>query len=85
MLGLLAMLGCLLAASLLHAHETGLHDIDHTCISCELEEILSHAAVPSSPLALKTQPVESKTAAYTTYTYTISQPFSSIRAPPLHF
>jgi len=74
-----------LAASQLHAHETGLHDIDHACISCDLEDVFSHGAIPSSPFSLKTQPVESKTAAYTTYTYTISQSFSSIRAPPLHF
>jgi len=42
------MLSCLIAASQLHAHEAGLHDVEHACISCDLEDIVSHGAVTSS-------------------------------------
>jgi len=84
LLGMLAMLGCLLAATQLHAHEAGLHDIDHACISCDLEDVLSHGAVPALLFSLNAQPAESVITAYITHAYTVSQSFSSIRAPPLH-
>ena len=82
---MLAMLGCLLAASQLHAHEAGLHDVDHACISCDLEDIVSHGAVPVSTFALKTDVQSSDVVFYRSYTFTPAFSFSSIRAPPLHF
>ena len=82
---MLAMLGCLLAASQLHAHEAGLHDVDHACIGCDLEDIVSHGAIPASAFALKTDVQSSDVIVYTGYAFTLPLSFSSIRAPPLHF
>ena len=84
LLGLLAISGVLLAASQLHVHETGLHDIDHACISCDLKDLVSHGAVPVSLFFLNAQQTEGEKTAYTEYYHTVSCSFGSIRAPPLH-
>jgi len=78
------MLGCLLAATQLHAHETGLHDIDHGCISCDLEDVLSHGAVPETVFSLKADMHIAEVAFYAGYNHSARSSFISIRAPPLH-
>ncbi|MFC1536701.1 hypothetical protein ACFL19_00440 [Pseudomonadota bacterium] len=84
LLSTIAMLGCLMAASQLHAHESGLHDIDHACISCDLEDVVSHGAVTSAIFSLEMALQESEDVAYASHACTSLLSFSSIRAPPSH-
>jgi thiamine monophosphate kinase len=77
------MLGCLLAATQVHAHQSGLHDINHTCISCDLEDIAAHGAAPTATFALAVQASDIEVHLYTSCVSATHLSFSSIRAPPL--
>ncbi|MDT8376284.1 MAG: hypothetical protein RQ867_06020 [Mariprofundaceae bacterium] len=83
LLNMLAMLGCLLAASQLHAHETGLHDVDHACISCDLEDITAHGVAPTATFALADRTSDVEVCSYTACASVPHLSFTSIRAPPL--
>lgn len=77
------MLASLLAASQLHAHETGLHDANDHCISCSFEDISAHGSAPANPLVLQSGIVDNPLFFSVDYTYTAHAFFGAIRAPPL--
>lgn len=81
-LGMLAMFGCLLAASQLHAHESGIHDQNHTCISCDIDDITAHGAAPANSLLLQKKAIEGVELRYAiSVSYQLAV-HSAIRAPP---
>jgi len=84
LLGMLALIGCLLAASTLHTHEPGLYDVGHTCVSCDLEELNAHGALPAMAPRLPDSFNAEKpcTVCRSVNLFAIQQ--SSIRGPPHH-
>ena len=83
LLSVFAMLASLLAASQLHAHETGIHDANHSCISCDVEDIAAHGSAPASPLILQPRIADDQRFISVDYAYTVHAFFGAIRAPPL--
>ena len=82
LLSMVALLGCLLAASQLHAHEAGLHDIDHICLSCDLEDVASHGIAPENLSSLTVLLQDSLATSQNRCFKVLCQSFSQIRAPP---
>lgn len=82
LLNMLAMLGCLLAASQLHAHETGLHDVDHACISCDVEDIAAHGAAPTAFFLFQQQLLTTEVFVCLSSLPVQVTAFGTIRAPP---
>ncbi len=76
------MLGCLLAASQLHAHEFGLHTLNHTCISCDIDDITAHGAAPASSLLLQKHLFEGVDLSSASNVSCQLLTLSAIRAPP---
>lgn len=82
---MLALIGCLLAAaSSLHAHEQGLYDIDHACISCDLEDMSAHGALPAAAAVAAPQVLSARTESVCTHIATADPVRLPIRAPPLN-
>ena len=81
---LLALLGCLLAASQMHVHEAGLYAIDHTCISCDLEDVVAHGAAPSSSFVLPQPMADAELVSSRGFFLTSYRTLTSIRAPPAY-
>ena len=82
LLNMLAMLGCLLAATQVHAHESGLHDVQHSCISCDLEDITAYGAAPAAVFVLADRTSDIEVYSYIGCTSAPHISFTSIRAPP---
>ena len=76
------MLGCLLAASQLHAHESGLHDLNHFCISCGIDDVTAHGAAPATIVLLQNDAFETVLFLYTSSRSFQTVTFRAIRAPP---
>ena len=79
------MLGCLLAAVQVHAHESGIQDVDHACISCDLEALGAHAAMPSSFDAACLTCVGKESADSYSMPLILAESSSDIRGPPINF
>ena len=82
LMSLFAMLGCLLAASQLHAHEAGLYDVDHACLSCDLEHVVAHGAVPATAPTSSLQMPDTCVGSENNYISFAEYAFQQIRAPP---
>jgi len=83
-LSMLAFVGCLWSVASIHSHEAGLHALDSACISCDLEDIVSHGAVVdvvASPLSALTsiEPIASQSALF----IAAARASDFIRAPPV--
>lgn len=83
LLSVFAMLASLLAASQIHAHETGMHDANQSCISCDVEDIAAHGSAPASSLIPQPRIVDNPLFFSVDYAYTAHAFFGAIRAPPL--
>lgn len=79
---MLAVLGCLLAAAQVHAHEAGLYDIQHSCISCDFEDIAAHGAAPVAAFALTPQLPDAELYSFYGFASALCLIHTSIRAPP---
>ncbi len=84
MFSMLAIVGCIWSVATVHSHDDGLHALDSACISCDLEDIVSHGAVavailrPASNLT-HIQPAASQAIGY----IAVARVSNSIRAPPV--
>jgi len=81
---LLALLGCLLAASQMHVHEAGFYAADHTCISCDLEDIVAHGVAPSNAFMLLQPMADTEVVSSRHFLLTSHRTLTSIRAPPAY-
>jgi len=81
-LSIVALLGCLMAAAEVHAHETGLHDVEHTCLSCDFEDVVSHGVAVSFTPPLKLSAHEQSEYLYYSSYFDFNGYKYRIRAPP---
>ncbi len=84
MLSMVALLLCLWSVASVHSHESGLHTLGDSCISCNLEDVTAHG----SGITLVVQPNPNlsfiePTRSFAALRAAAARAAAPIRAPPL--
>ncbi len=84
MLSMLAVVACLWSVASIHSHDDGLHALDSACISCDLEDAVTHGAAVAIALCVApnlshTEPVASQPVLH----IAVARASALIRAPPV--